>query len=286
MRLPPTVSAALAVSGLVPMEAKILLVHVLGRDRAWLAAHRDAELEPAKARAFDALVRRRIEGEPIAYLVGQREFFGLDLEVTPDALIPRPETELLVTLACGWLAADQEARVLDLGSGSGAVALAIAHARPCAFVTAIDVSTRALSLARRNAQQLSIANVEFVESDWFSSLPLERFALIVANPPYVARDDPHLAEGDLRFEPERALVSGHDGLDATRAIVARAPSFLAPGARIALEHGLDQASAVRALLGEAGFLEVASARDLAGIERVSYGHLAPHSSIAGGKATP
>jgi release factor glutamine methyltransferase len=286
MRLPPTVSAALAVSGLVPMEAKILLAHVLGRDRAWLAAHRDAELEPAKARAFDALVRRRIEGEPIAYLVGRREFFGLDLEITADVLIPRPETELLVTLACGWLAVEQEARVLDLGSGSGAVALAIAQTRPRVFVMGADVSTRAVALARRNAQRLSIPNVAFVESDWFDSVPTEPFALIVANPPYVARGDPHLTEGDLRFEPERALVSGHDGLDAIRAIVARASAFLAPAAHIALEHGFDQASAVRALLAKAGFSEVGSARDLAGIERASYGKLAPHSSIARGTVTP
>jgi len=271
MRRPPTVSAALEVCGLVPTEAKLLLAHVLGCDRAWLAAHRDEQLEPANARAFDALVRRRIAGEPIAYLVGRREFFGLDLEISPDVLIPRPETELLVTLACGWLSADEQARVLDLGSGSGAVGLAIAHERPRALVTGTDVSPRAVALARRNAQRLSIANVVFLESDWFDSLPRERFALIVANPPYVARNDPHLREGDLRFEPEGALVSGDDGLDATRAIVACAPQFLAPGARIALEHGHDQASTVRTLLAQEGFSAIASARDLAGIERVTHG---------------
>ena len=243
-----SLSAALQVCGLAPIEGKLLLAHVLGRDRAWLTAHSDALLEPAQARAFDALVRRRIDGEPIAYLVGHREFFGLDLEITPDVLIPRPETELLVTLACGWLAADAEARVLDLGSGSGAVALAIAHERPRASVIGADVSPLAVALARRNAARLSIANVAFVESDWFTALPRQRFALIVANPPYVARDDPHLSEGDLRFEPQDALVSGADGLDAVRVIVAAAGELLAPGACLALEHGYDQAPAVRALL--------------------------------------
>ena len=271
MHLPPTVSAVLQLSGLVPTEAKALLAHVLGRDRAWLAAHRDAPLEPGEARAFDALVRRRAAGEPIAYLTGKREFFGLDLEITPDVLIPRPETELLVELACRWLAPERLARVLDLGCGSGAVALAIAHERPRAFVIGGDVSPRATALARRNAERLSIANVSFVESDWFESISPERFALIVANPPYVASGDPHLKEGDLRFEPEGALVSGADGLDAMRAIVAAAADFLAQGAPLALEHGYDQAKAVRALLTEAGFGGVASERDLAGIDRVSYG---------------
>jgi release factor glutamine methyltransferase len=274
MRLPSTVSSALSLSGLVPTEAKLLLAHVLGRGRAWLAAHGDAPLEPAQARAFDALVRRRIEGEPVAYLIRRREFFGLALEITPDVLIPRPETELLVELACRWLAPDREARALDLGCGSGAVALAIAHERPRTFVVGVDVSSRAIALAVRNAERLSIANVSFAESDWFDSVPRERFTLIVANPPYVARDDPHLREGDLRFEPESALVSGTDGLDAARSIIATAPAFLAPGAPLALEHGYDQANAVRALLAAARFGGVASARDLAGIERVSYG-LAP-----------
>jgi len=271
MHRPPTVSAVLQLSGLAPTEAKALLAHVLGRDRAWLAAHRDAPLAPGEVRAFDALVRRRAAGEPIAYLTGKREFFGLDLEITPDVLIPRPETELLVELACRWLAPERPARVLDLGCGSGAVALAIAHERPRAFVVGGDVSPRATALARRNAERLSIANVSFVESDWFESISLQRFALIVANPPYVARGDPHLKEGDLRFEPEGALVSGADGLDAMRVIVAAAADFLARGAPLALEHGYDQAQAVRALLTEAGFGGVASVRDLAGIDRVSYG---------------
>jgi release factor glutamine methyltransferase len=271
MNRPPRLSAALAASGLVPLEAKLLLAHVLGRDRAWLAAHGDAPLEPARADAFDALVRRRLGGEPVAYLTGRREFFGLDLEITPDVLIPRPETELLVELSLRWLALASEGRVLDLGCGSGAVALAIARERPRAAVLASDVSPAAIALARRNAQRLAIGNVAFVASDWFEALPPGRFGLIVGNPPYVAQGDPHLTEGDLRFEPAAALVSGERGLDALAAIIAGAPRHLDAGAQIALEHGHDQASVVQALLREAGFEAVASERDLAGIQRVSYG---------------
>lgn len=266
-----TVSAALAMSGLVPFEAKLLLAHVIGRDRAWLASHREAPLTREQAHAFDALARRRREGEPVAYITGRREFFALDLEVTRDVLIPRPETELLVELALTWLREDAPARVLDLGSGSGAVALAIASQRPRSVVIGADVSAAAIALARRNADRLAIANATFLESDWFALLPPDRFALIVANPPYVAEEDPHLGQGDLRFEPEAALASGRDGLDATRIIVAAAPQFLAPGAPLALEHGHDQADAVQALLRHAGLRRIASARDLAGIERVTYG---------------
>ncbi|HET9765006.1 MAG TPA: peptide chain release factor N(5)-glutamine methyltransferase [Casimicrobiaceae bacterium] len=271
MHLPRTVSAALAMSGLMPLEGKLLLAHVLGCDRAWLSAHGEAALTPEQARAFDALARRRNHGEPVAYLTGKREFFGLELEITPDVLIPRPETELLVELALGWLASNPTGRVLDLGCGSGAVALAIAHQRPAAEVLGADVSAAAIALARRNAERLSLANATFVESDWLARVPRERFAVIVANPPYVAEDDPHLGQGDLRYEPPLALSPGGDGLDAVRAIVAGAPGYLAPGAALAVEHGHDQAHAVRALLRDAGFEDVGSTRDLAGIERVSFG---------------
>jgi release factor glutamine methyltransferase len=271
MHCPQTISAAIAVSGLAPFEAKLLLSHVLGRDRAWLAAHGDAALDTDKARAFDALVRRRSAGEPVAYLTGRREFFGLDLEITPDVLIPREETEVLVELALAWLAPGAAMRVLDLGCGSGAVALAIARERPLASVLGVDVSAAAIELARRNAARLAVANAAFAESNWFADVGPERFALIVANPPYVAENDPHLRDGDLRFEPPAALVGGHDGLDAIREIVAAAPSHLVPGAGLALEHGYDQAAAARALFAAAGFEAIASARDLAGIERVSYG---------------
>jgi release factor glutamine methyltransferase len=271
MALPPTVSAALAVSGLNPLEAKLLLAHVLGRDRAWIAAHGDAALTSEQARAFDVLVRRRHDGEPIAYLTGRREFFGLDLEITPDVIVPRPETELLVELALAWLATDATEHVLDLGCGSGAVALAIAHERPRVTMLGADVSRAAVALARRNAGRLGIANAKFIESDWFERVPRERFAAIVANPPYIAEDDPHLQQGDLRHEPVGALSPGGDGLDAARAIVAAASGYLAPAAVLALEHGYDQAEAVQALMRDAGLVAVSSARDLAGIVRVTYG---------------
>jgi release factor glutamine methyltransferase len=266
-----TVSAALAMSGLVPFEAKLLLAHVMDRDRAWLAAHGDAPLTREQALAYDALARRRRNGEPVAYLTGRREFFGLELEVTPDVLIPRPETELLVELALTWLDNEVSARVLDLGCGSGAVALAIAHERPRARVVGADVAPAAVALARRNAERLAIGNAAFIESDWFHLIPREPFALIVANPPYVAVEDAHLGRGDLRFEPATALASGGDGLDAIRAIAAGAPGYLASGSMLALEHGHDQAKAVQTLLRDAGFGDIAFARDLAGIPRVTYG---------------
>jgi release factor glutamine methyltransferase len=270
---PATVSAALAMSGLVPFEAKLLLAHVLDRDRAWLAAHREAPLTREQALAFDALARRRREGEPVAYLTGRREFFGLDLEITPDVLIPRPETELLVELALTWLDKDAPARVLDLGCGSGAVTLAVASRRPCSAVVGADVSAAAIALARRNGERLAIPNASFLQSDWFARVPPDHFALILANPPYVAEEDPHLGRGDLRFEPAAALASGSDGLDAIRVIVAGAPGYLAAGAALALEHGHDQAAAVQALLRASGLRDVASARDLAAIPRVTYGFM-------------
>jgi len=267
----PTVSRALAAGGLVPLEARILLAHVLGRDRSWIAAHGDADITREQATMFDALARRRRNGEPIAYLVGHREFFGLDLEVTPDVLIPRPETELLVELTLARIAKDTPACVLDLGCGSGAVALALARERPRASVVGAGVSPAAVALCRRNAARLGIANAAFAVSDWFSSVPTEPYDAIVANPPYIAVGDPHLSEGDVRFEPCAALVAGADGLDAIRAIVAAAPAYLVRGHWFAVEHGYDQAERVRALLLGAGFVDVQSARDLAGIFRVTRG---------------
>jgi release factor glutamine methyltransferase len=275
MSTPFTVSRALSACGLVPFEAKLLLAHVLGRDRAWLAAHADEAVSAEQAKTFDALARRRRDGEPVAYLIGRREFYGRDLDITPDVLIPRPETELLVELALARLPVDREVRVLDLGTGSGAVALAIAAARRRTTVVGTDVSPPALALAARNAARLRIENVSFVESDWFEALPDECFDLIAANPPYVAAGDPHLTEGDLRHEPPSALTPGGDGLGAIRAIVAAAPAHLASGGWLLLEHGHDQADAVNALLRDGGFADVGAARDLAGILRVSYGRNRP-----------
>ncbi len=258
--------------GAASLEAHLLLGQALGRPRAWLLAHPEQGLDESARAAFEGLLARRRQGEPVAYLLGRREFFGLDLRVTRDVLIPRPETELLVELALAHLPPEVPAEVLDLGTGSGAIALALAHARPAARLTAIDRSARALAVARDNARRLGLERVRFLEGDWFSPLPAGmRFDLIVANPPYVAVGDPHLAEGDLRFEPATALVGGADGLAALSTIIAQAGQWLAPGGSLWLEHGYDQAAPCRSLLERAGFEAVASHRDLAGQERVSGG---------------
>ena len=268
-----TVSSVLALSGLIPFEAKILLTHVLGCDRAWLAAHGDAQLTREQVKTFEALARRRRDGEPVAYLTGRREFFGLDLEVTPDVLIPRPETELLVEQALLWIGTDAPAHLLDLGCGSGAVALAIAHERPLVRVLGVDVAPAAVELAQRNATRLDIKNVAFVVADWFDGVPSEKFEVIVGNPPYVGEDDPHLEAGDLRFEPPVALTPGHDALAAIRTIIDAAPEYLVSHGALALEHGHDQSQSTQALLSSAGFVEVRSLRDLAGIPRVTSGRM-------------
>jgi release factor glutamine methyltransferase len=270
---PTTVSRALAASGLIPFEAKILLGHVLRRDRAWLAAHGDQPMTAHEAKTFDALARRRRDGEPVAYLTGRREFYGLDLEVTPDVLIPRPETELLVELALVRIDANERTEVLDLGSGSGAIALAIASERPHSAVLGADVSAAAVALARRNASRLNVGNVAFIESDWFSAVPRKRYDAIIANPPYVAAGDEHLSEGDLRFEPPAALAAGADGLNAIRTIIAGAAAYLSAGAWLLIEHGYDQADAVLAMLRDAQFSDVQSRRDLAGIPRTALGRM-------------
>lgn len=251
----------------------MLLSHVMRRNRAWLAAHGDEQITAREAKTFDDLARRRRDGEPVAYLIGKREFYGLDLEVTPDVLIPRPETELLVELALIRIDVDAQAEVLDLGSGSGAIALAIASERPNAAVLGVDVSVPALELARRNASRLNLGNATFIESDWFAAVPKKRYDAIVANPPYVASGDAHLSQGDLRFEPAAALAAGVDGLSAIRAIVAGAADFLLPRAWLLIEHGYDQADAVQAMMREAQFSDVQSRRDLAGIPRTSMGRI-------------
>ncbi|KRF02356.1 protein-(glutamine-N5) methyltransferase, release factor-specific [Frateuria sp. Soil773] len=256
------------------VDAEALLLHVLGRPRSWLFAHADDELDAARAEAFDALVRRRHAGEPVAYLTGRRGFWTLELEVTPATLIPRPDTERLVELALERLPAERPASVADLGTGSGAVALAIARERPRAQVVATDASEAALAVAQRNAQRLGIANVSFAHGDWLAPLHGRPFDLIASNPPYIELSDPHLAQGDLRFEPAAALASGADGLDAIRHIVADARDHLLPGGWLLLEHGWNQGAAVRALLAAAGYGEVFTAQDLEGRDRVSGGRRA------------
>lgn len=248
-------------------------MHVLGKPRAWLVAHADDAVDESQYAAFDALIARRAAGEPIAYLVGSRGFHALDLEVTPEVLIPRPDTELLVELALQRIPIDAECTVADLGTGSGAVALAIAHARPRAHVVATDSSDAALRVAQRNAARLGLDNVAFVRGDWCVALGDARFDLIVSNPPYIAEGDPHLDEGDLRFEPHAALAAGIDGLDAIRAIVRDARVHFRAGGWLTLEHGFDHGSVVRELLTTHGYVEVFTQRDLEGRERVSGGRL-------------
>jgi release factor glutamine methyltransferase len=264
-----SVGAALAQASLIPIEGQVLLGFVLGRDRSWLVAHRDDALTPAQMEAFFALAKRRRNGEPVAYLTGVREFWGLSLAVTPDVLIPRPETETLVERALACMPPAREVRVLDLGTGSGAIALALAHERPRARVVGSDVSAAALAVARANAARLDLARVTFVQADWYAGVPDGAFDVIVSNPPYVAGGDPHLTEGDLRFEPATALTPGGTGLAALATIIEGAPARLVPGGSVLVEHGYDQADAVRVMLLEAGLVDPFAARDLAGIWRAA-----------------
>ena len=254
-----------------PVDAALLLAHAAGRSRSWLYAHGDEEAGGDVAARYAGLVQRRVAGEPVAYLTGRRGFRHLELRVTPATLVPRPETELLVELSLARLPPRQAGRIADLGTGSGAIALAIASERPQASVVASDASAAALDVARANATELGIANVEFREGDWFAPLAGERFDLIASNPPYIALGDPHLGEGDLRFEPAAALSSGSDGLDAIRIIAAGAAAHLQAGGWLLLEHGLEQGAAVRALLSNAGFEAVSTAQDLESRDRVTLG---------------
>lgn len=255
------------------LEAQVLAAHALGVNRAWLVAHGRDALTADHVAAIEALVDRRAAGEPVAYILGEREFYGLALRVTPAVLIPRPDTELLVQLALERLPADRPVEVLDLGTGSGAVALAIAARRPLARVLAVDRSPAALAVACDNAARLGLANVAFLKSDWYTEVGVKNFDMIVANPPYVAPGDPHLTRGDLRFEPRSALRSGAAGLADLRRIVAGAAPHLRPGGWLLFEHGHDQGAACRALLMQAGFSSPNTFSDLAGQPRVSGGML-------------
>ncbi|MBE0621023.1 MAG: peptide chain release factor N(5)-glutamine methyltransferase [Burkholderiales bacterium] len=252
----------------------MLLERVLEKPRAWLIAHADEAAGAAAAEAFASMVERRRRGEPIAYILGEREFYGREFQVAPSVLIPRPETELLVELALARIPVNESVRVLDLGTGSGAIAVTLAKERPQARLTAVDVDYAALSVARANAKRHRV-NVRFFCGDWFGALSGESFDLIVANPPYVASADPHLAAGDVRFEPQRALVGGADGLECIRVIVAQARAHLNPGAWLLFEHGYDQAAACRALLEAQAYGDIQTWPDLAGIARVSGGRVAP-----------
>ena len=254
-------------------EAEQLLLHVLGRDRAWLFAHGDDPLPASGAATLDAWLARRASGEPLAYLLGRRGFWTLDLQVSPATLIPRPETERLVELALERLPDDRPLRIADLGTGSGAIALALASERSLAQVVATDLSGDALRVAQANAETNRIANVAFRQGSWLAPLAGQRFDLIASNPPYIADGDPHLMQGDLRYEPPAALSSGADGLDAIREIVAKAPAYLLPGGWLLLEHGWDQGEAIRALLLAAGFVDVATETDIEQRDRVTLGRV-------------
>lgn len=274
--------------GLPALEGRLLLMQATGLSRPQLLT-RDQDTPPSmQQQAFLQLLARRLAGEPIAYLLGQREFFGLPFSVTPDVLIPRPDTELLVELAlarCADLDSTAKPQLLDLGTGSGAIAIALAHSLPHAQVTATDASLPALAVAQHNTQQLlgTSARLRFLHGNWYAALPpaqdsgnaggasLTRFDLIVSNPPYIAVQDPHLQQGDLRFEPLQALTDQADGLTHLRQIVSGAPTWLQSRGWLLMEHGYDQATTVRQLLRERGFTAIFSARDLAGIERVTGG---------------
>lgn len=252
------------------LDARVLAAHVLGVDAAWLIAHDTDAPSDARVAAFEYLLSRRLEGTPIAYLVGAREFYGRRFEVSAAVLIPRPATERLVELALARIPADQPVEVLDLGTGSGCIAITLALERPLAHVTAADRAASALIIARRNAESHH-ARVEFLTSNWFAAMTGRRFDLIVSNPPYVRAADPHLARGDLRFEPVSALAAGDDGLHDLRQLVSGAAAHLKPGGVLLLEHGYDQGDPVKNLLRMNGFPDPETWADLSGIERVSGG---------------
>ncbi|CAL93599.1 peptide chain release factor N(5)-glutamine methyltransferase [Azoarcus olearius] len=272
MSLPPDIAGALswARERIEQVDARVLLRYALACPASRLVAWPEQRLSAEEWENFSRLVERRVEGEPVAYLIGEREFYGRSFAVTPAVLIPRPDTELLVELAVAHFSAQQRVRVLDLGTGSGALAITLALELDAADVTALDRSREALWVAMANAARLG-ASVSFVQSDWFDALGEERFQLIVANPPYIAADDAHLEEGDLRFEPRSALAAGTAGLDDLSEIAAAAPAHLEAGGWLFLEHGYDQAMSVRGLLADAGFAAISSWKDLAGIERVTGG---------------
>jgi len=264
------IAELLRTPGLAPLDARVLLRAALATTDAQLAAHPERVPGERERARFMEFVQRRRAGEPVAYIIGEREFYDLAFKVTPAVLIPRPETELLVEAALERIAADAECRVLDLGTGSGCVAIALARHRPRARIAATDVAPAALALARENAAVHGV-DIEFVESEWLAALGGRRFDLIVSNPPYVANGDPHLAQGDLRFEPRAALAAGTNGLDAIEAIVEQACGHLVPGGALLFEHGHEQGSCSRVLLAAHGYDRIFTRRDLSDIERVSGG---------------
>ena len=265
-----------AISDSPQLDCELLLCYTLDVDRTWLRTWPEKEISQPLEAKFRALLEQRVEGQPIAYLIGSRGFWSMDLQVSKDTLIPRPETELLVELALG-LQLPKNSDGLDLGTGTGAIALALASERPDMNFVAVDSQSGAVSLANKNCQALGLANVEIFQSDWFDSVQLteDQFDLIVSNPPYISATDPHLQQGDVRFEPNTALVSGIDGLDDLKKIIAQSPFYLKPNGWLLLEHGFDQADAVAARMQDRGFRQVSSRRDWSGQPRMTGGQW-PH----------
>ncbi len=259
----------LATSDSPALDIEILLCHCLQKQSSYLRAWPEAEAPEQTEQQFQALVQRRIAGEPVAYLIGERGFWSLDLQVNPSTLIPRPETELLVELALAKISDKPSAKILDLGTGTGAIALSLASERSDCEVKACDVEEGAVALAESNRKKYGLSNVEVFQSDWFAAVNGQQFDLIVSNPPYIDPDDQHLQQGDVRFEPRSALVADNKGLADIETIIQQASAYLNDKAWLLFEHGYDQAASVQALLIKAGFDQVFTEQDLAGVDRVT-----------------
>jgi len=266
-------SAELPDSPTARLDVELLLAAALGKPRSFLHTWPERIVSSEAALKFASYLQRRQTGEPVAYILGQQGFWKLDLEVAPHTLIPRPETEMLVEAALELVPAFAPAKVLDLGTGTGAIGLALASERPAWHVTAVDRVLEAVALAERNRQRLQLGNAQVMSSHWFDSLQGKRFDLIISNPPYIAAEDPHLVTGDVRFEPNSALVAGADGLDDLRLIIDQAPAHMKPEGWLLLEHGYDQGAAVRDLLSSHGFDKIQTRRDLGDHERITFGRL-------------
>jgi release factor glutamine methyltransferase len=253
------------------LDAEVLLGFVLGKPRTYLRAWCDNTLTDQQITAFEALVQQRQQGTPIAYLTGTREFWSRDFTVTPDVLIPRHDTELLIELGLELIPKNQAVKIIDLGTGSGIIAVTLAAERPNAQVTAVDASLAALEIAKHNAQYHQLANIEFYQSDWFANVPKLLFDLVISNPPYINPDDEHLQQGDVRFEPQSALIADNQGLSDIQIIADKARSYLTPQGHLLIEHGYNQAPQVQAIFNALAYDKVQSYRDLSGQPRVTYG---------------